>query len=100
MWHRGDRPTARDLFDLSLMIEREPNSLMDAGEYLIRHRDTFLRLLGEHREFLASRFNDTQTLSYTPSFDYCAGLVSDFIQEIPGNIDGHKLRSRPRPRPR
>lgn len=22
MWHRGDRPTARDLFDLSLVIER------------------------------------------------------------------------------
>ncbi|KIP17546.1 hypothetical protein KY49_6439 [Burkholderia sp. MSHR3999] len=31
MWHRGDRPTARDLFDLSLVIEREPDSLMAAG---------------------------------------------------------------------
>ncbi|WP_338912017.1 nucleotidyl transferase AbiEii/AbiGii toxin family protein [Mycetohabitans rhizoxinica] len=100
MWHRGDRPTARDLFDLSLVIEREPDSLMNAGEYLIRHRDTFLRLLKEHREFLASRFNDIQTLNYTPSVDYCIGLVSDFLQQIPGDIAGHKLRSRPRPRPR
>jgi hypothetical protein len=24
MWHRGDRATARDLFDLSLVIERNP----------------------------------------------------------------------------
>ncbi|WP_080423335.1 nucleotidyl transferase AbiEii/AbiGii toxin family protein [Burkholderia ubonensis] len=52
MWHRGDRPTARDLFDLSLVIEREPDSLMAAGEFLIRHRETFLRILDEHRDFL------------------------------------------------
>ena len=52
MWHRGDRPTARDLFDLSLVIEREPNNLKDAGKYLIRHRETFLRLLDERRDYL------------------------------------------------
>ncbi|WP_232484210.1 nucleotidyl transferase AbiEii/AbiGii toxin family protein [Burkholderia ubonensis] len=73
MWHRGDRPTARDLFDLSLVIEREPDSLMAAGEFLIRHRETFLRILDEHRDFLLPRFNDIRTLGYAPSFDYCAG---------------------------
>ncbi|WP_322049011.1 nucleotidyl transferase AbiEii/AbiGii toxin family protein [Paraburkholderia sp. J67] len=35
MWHRGDRPAARDLFDLSLVIEREPDSLMTAGRFLV-----------------------------------------------------------------
>ncbi|MDR8878063.1 nucleotidyl transferase AbiEii/AbiGii toxin family protein [Burkholderia multivorans] len=96
MWHRGDRPTARDLFDLTLVIEREPDSLLDAGEYLIRHRESFLRLLGEHREFLVSRFNDIQTLDYAPSFDYCVGLANDFLQEIPEDVADRKSRPGPR----
>ncbi|CAH2782223.1 MAG: hypothetical protein CBCREVIR_0770 [Candidatus Burkholderia crenata] len=37
MWHRGYRATARDLFDLSLVIERDPVALLVAGEFLIRH---------------------------------------------------------------
>ena len=31
LWHRGDRATARDLFDLSLVIEREPDALRVAA---------------------------------------------------------------------
>ncbi|CAG9215844.1 conserved hypothetical protein [Paraburkholderia tropica] len=85
MWYRGDRPAARDLFDLSLVIEREPDALMAAGTFLIRHRATFLRLLDEHRPFLAARFADIQTLGYTPSFDYCAGAAKAFLQAIPGD---------------
>ncbi len=42
MWHPGDRATARDLFDLSLVIERDPAALLATGEFFIRHRDTFL----------------------------------------------------------
>jgi hypothetical protein len=83
MWHRGDRPAARDLFDLSLVIEKEPESLMAAGAYLIRHRETFLRLLVEHRAFPASRFDDIHTLGYAPSFDYCAALAKEFLDAIP-----------------
>ncbi|MFD1555861.1 nucleotidyl transferase AbiEii/AbiGii toxin family protein [Paraburkholderia silviterrae] len=85
MWYRGDRPTARDLFDLSLVIEKEPDSLRAASAYLIRHRETFLRLLVEHREFLMSRFNDMETLRYTPSFDYCVGLAIEFLTAMPGD---------------
>ncbi|KWC28323.1 hypothetical protein WL48_26140 [Burkholderia ubonensis] len=95
MWHRGDRPTARDLFDLSLVIEREPDSLMAAGEFLIRHRETFLRILDEHRDFLLPRFNDIRTLGYTPSFDYCAGLATEFLRQFPKSAADR--RSRPRP---
>ncbi|WP_260432506.1 hypothetical protein [Burkholderia sp. Bp9140] len=54
MWHRGDRPAARDLFDLCLVIEREPESLMEASAFLVRHRDTFLSLLNERRAFVRS----------------------------------------------
>jgi predicted nucleotidyltransferase component of viral defense system len=35
LWHRGDQATARDLFDLSLVIEREPAPLRSAARYLL-----------------------------------------------------------------
>jgi predicted nucleotidyltransferase component of viral defense system len=82
MWHRGDRPTSRDLFDLSLVIEREPDSLIAARKYLVRHRDTFLRLLDERCEFLRAQFNDIDTLNYTPSYDYCVRLANEFLLKI------------------
>jgi len=34
LWHRGDRATARDLFDLSLVIERAPEALIKASKFL------------------------------------------------------------------
>lgn len=83
MWHRGDRPTARDLFDLSLAIEREPESLLAAGHYLVRHREVFLRLLRDHREPLKRRFDDIRTLGYAPTFDYCAKLANEFLRQVP-----------------
>ena len=43
LWCRGDRATARDLFDLALVIEREPNALASAREYLICHREARIR---------------------------------------------------------
>ncbi len=83
MWHRGDRATARDLFDLSLVIERDPASLLAAGEFLIRHRDTFLEQLMTHGAFIRQRFADIQTLNYTPTFDYAVALATEFLRDIP-----------------
>ena len=42
LWQRGDRATARDLFDLSLVIKREPDARQSAAPHLVRHRDAFL----------------------------------------------------------
>ncbi|CAB3971154.1 hypothetical protein BCO9919_04669 [Burkholderia cenocepacia] len=94
MWHRGDRPTARDLFDLCLVIEREPESLTAAGAFLVRHRDTFLRLLHERRAFVRARFDDIQTLGYSPSFDYCVELAEAFLQKLPNGVPEQKSRHR------
>lgn len=45
LWHRGDRATARDLFDLSLVIERESKQLLTATT-----------LLQKTQRFLLSKF--------------------------------------------
>ncbi|HGL6714284.1 nucleotidyl transferase AbiEii/AbiGii toxin family protein [Burkholderia contaminans] len=94
MWHRGDRPTARDLFDLCLVIACEAESLMAAGVFLVRHRDTFLRLLHERRAFVRARFDDIQTLGYSPSFDYCVELAEAFLQKLPNDAPEQKSRRR------
>lgn len=83
MWHRGDRPTPRDLFDLCLAIEKEPDALRTAGRFLARHRDVFLRELATNADALSRRFAEIRTLDYTPSYDYCTRLATEFLQDLP-----------------
>ena len=83
MWHRGDRPTPRDLFDLCLVIEKEPDALRAAGRFLVRHRDVFLRELAANADALSRRFAEIRTLGYTPSYDYCVRLATEFLQDLP-----------------
>ncbi len=49
--------TARDLFDLALVIEREPNALESAREYLVRHREAFLSQLEQRKVVLKLQFD-------------------------------------------
>jgi Nucleotidyl transferase AbiEii toxin, Type IV TA system len=93
MWHRGDRATARDLFDLSLVIERDPAALLAAGEILIRHRNTFIEQLASRDVFIRQGFSDIQTLSYTPTFDYAVTLATEFLREIPESEPMEKSRT-------
>lgn len=91
---RGDRPTARDLFDLCLVIDREPASLIETAAFPVRHRDTFLRLLNEPRTFVRPRFDDIRTLGYTPSFDSSVELADAFLRKLPGGTPEPKSRRR------
>lgn len=84
MWHRGNRATARDLFDLALVIEREPDALTAAAKYLIRHRAVFIEQLHSRSNILRMQFNAIDTLQYSPSFEHCVKLVSGFLEELPG----------------
>lgn len=42
LWHRGDKAAARDLFDLSLVIEREPEALERAAVFLKKNAEPFI----------------------------------------------------------
>ncbi|CCD28923.1 conserved hypothetical protein [Candidatus Glomeribacter gigasporarum BEG34] len=96
MWYRGNHPTARDLFDLSLAIERDPGALLEAGKFLIRHREIFLAKLTAHDTYIRQRFCDIKTLNYTPSFDHCVAIATEFLREIPNDAIQHKARMRMR----
>ena len=83
MWHRGDRPTPRDLFDLCLVIEKEPEALRAASRYLVRHREVFLRELVVNEQALSRRFAAIHMLGYAPSYRYCVDLVTEFLGALP-----------------
>ncbi|SDV50808.1 nucleotidyl transferase AbiEii/AbiGii toxin family protein [Chitinasiproducens palmae] len=82
MYHRGDRVTARDLFDLPLVIESEPQQLLAATPFLLRHREAFLSQIRSPHVSLHAAFDAIAKLEYTPSFDHCVTVVEDFLGEL------------------
>jgi Nucleotidyl transferase AbiEii toxin, Type IV TA system len=84
LWHRGDMATARDLFDLSLVIERDPASLLAASRFLVRHRDAFLDQVHTRAAILRRQFEAIDALKYRPGFDEAAARAKAFLQRLPG----------------
>ena len=82
MYHRGDRVTARDLFDLALVIEREPVQLLAAKPFLLRHRSTFLTQIRQPHPSLRAAFDAIAKLEYTPSFDHCVAVAGEFLDSL------------------
>lgn len=79
MYHRGNRATARDLFDLALVIEREPEALRQAKPFLLRHSQVFLEQVRHPHPTLRAGFDAIATLDYTPSFEGCVEVVGRFL---------------------
>lgn len=82
MYHRGNRATARDLFDLALVIEREPESLRQAKSFLLRHREAFLEQIQHPHLTLRAGFDAIATLNYTPSFEGCVEVAGRFLEGL------------------
>jgi hypothetical protein len=82
LWHRGDRATARDLFDLALVIEREPAALATASPFLIRHRDAFLQQVDQRRAVLQAQFEAIDTLDYRPSYARAAESAAIYLLSL------------------
>jgi hypothetical protein len=87
LWHRGDRAAARDLFDLALVIEREPAALITAAPYLIRHRDAFLTQIEQRSAIFAAQFDAIDALDYRPRYEDVVDQVHTFFSQL-GQDDG------------
>jgi predicted nucleotidyltransferase component of viral defense system len=82
LWHRGDRATARDLFDLALVIEREPVALATASAFLTRHQEAFLQQVDQRKMVLKAQFEEINTLDYQPSYEQSAQSVATFLLSL------------------
>jgi predicted nucleotidyltransferase component of viral defense system len=82
LWHRGDRATARDLFDLSLVIEREPEALVKAAKFLKKNADQFISQIASRSAVLKAQFAEIDVLNYKPSYDEAAQRAVTFLDSL------------------
>lgn len=82
LWHRGNRATARDLFDLSLVIEREPEALLQASKFLRKNADLFISQIASRAAVLKIQFAEIDVLKYMPSYDEAAQRATTFLGSL------------------
>lgn len=83
MYHRGDRATARDLFDLALVIERDPAQLQEATPFLLQHRDRFLEQIRQPGPGFVAAFEAIAATGYRPTMEHCVDLADDYLRHLP-----------------
>jgi hypothetical protein len=79
VWHRGEQFTARDIFDLAMVIEKEPGALPAIKPILRDRRDAIMgRIAGQHAA-LREAFDALEIFEYRRSFDECVDLVTQTL---------------------
>ncbi|SAK86328.1 hypothetical protein AWB79_06051 [Caballeronia hypogeia] len=82
MYHRGNQGTARDLFDLSMVAERESDALELARPYIYRHLEAFAAALDAPPPAMKERFAAIEMLNYSPTFEHAVEVVRTFFAEL------------------
>lgn len=81
-WHRGDRVTARDIFDFAMLAERDGTALSLAAGFAVRHRDAILEQLDLNANVLRAQFDRIVTLDYKPTYDHAAQVLSERLRQF------------------
>lgn len=79
VWHRGDRFRARDIFDLALIAEKEPEALKAIAPVLRDRKDTILARIKTSDANLRDDFANLEVLEYRRSYDECVKIVSKVL---------------------
>ena len=82
LWHRGDRATARDLFDLSLVIERESKQLLTATKFLQKNAEIFIEQIHLRKKVLKLQFDEIDVLDYKPSYEEAVRSSTLFLEKL------------------
>jgi hypothetical protein len=76
VWHRGADFTARDIFDLAMVAEKEPEALAGIRPILQGRRDLILTRIGKYGGDLRETFAALEAIDYRRSFDECVELAT------------------------
>lgn len=79
-WHRGDRFTARDIFDLAVVAEKEPEALWKIQPILRGRREVILEKIASQEATLRETFAALEVLDYQRSFDECVELTKKALR--------------------
>lgn len=75
VWHRGADFTARDIFDLAMVMEKEPQALEAIKPILRDRRDVVLERMKAQEAMLRESFAALEVLDYRRSYDECVALA-------------------------
>jgi predicted nucleotidyltransferase component of viral defense system len=79
IWHRGAQFTARDIFDLAMVSEREPQALTEIEPILQDRREVVLARIDGHSDMLRASFEALERLDYQRNFDECVEIVRQVL---------------------
>lgn len=82
LYHRGNQATARDLFDLALVIEREQDALISAAPYLTRYREQFVEQINQRRFVLEAQYRAIDRLNYDVTYDHAVNIATKFLNSL------------------
>jgi hypothetical protein len=80
IWHRGEHFTARDMFDLALVTEKEPKALDEIRPILRDRREILLARIASGDRQLRGDFAELEVLDYRPSYDACVKMVKQALE--------------------
>ena len=80
IWHRGPEFTARDIFDLALISETEPEALHEIRPILRGRREVILQRIAAHKASMRETFAELEILDYKRTFDECVTTVQNCLE--------------------
>ncbi|WP_179255543.1 nucleotidyl transferase AbiEii/AbiGii toxin family protein [Burkholderia sp. HI2714] len=80
-FYRAQGFTARDLFDMALVLERCPEDCAREAKVLKERAQIITDRLEDNRERLEADFAKIITLDYNPTFEHCYNTVTAFLSE-------------------
>ena len=78
--YRASRFTARDVFDFSLVAEKEPAEIARIESVLRESGDAILERLESGDKILRTTFKELEVLDYRPTYDHCVELVKSALK--------------------
>jgi hypothetical protein len=82
MWHRGDVATARDLFDLALVIEREAETMRLYPDVFQKNSEPFIAQCKSRQKFLELQFDQIEKIGFKRSYSECLEIAEAFLNTI------------------
>jgi hypothetical protein len=69
-----------DIFDLAMVMEKEPDALQAIGPVLHDRRDVVLNRIEMHDTAMRETFEALEILDYRRSYDECVALVREVLE--------------------
>lgn len=82
MYYRGNVATARDLFDLALVVERAKDQLAHADNFMFRHIDAFIANVSAPTEQFRRQFEAIDTLEYQPTLEEASTTALGYLGDL------------------